>query len=146
MNLLAPLHTIMTPEPITMAPTQSLRDLDEVFKNNNIHHVPVTENDELVGIVSVSDLLLFKKVNDRNSETFNMENFRLKTNTISKIMTSGVAYLNPDDKVNLALELFKKNKFHAIPIVEKQKVVGIVTTHDIIYQLAVDGSAESKYE
>ena len=52
---------------------------------------------------------------------------------IREIMTQELDCLQADDKIITALELFQKNKYHAIPIVkEDDEIVGILTTFDII--------------
>jgi acetoin utilization protein AcuB len=51
-------------------------------------------------------------------------------------MTKGLAKLDPEDRINVALEIFLVNRFHAIPVVKNEELVGIVTTYDIIKTLA----------
>ena len=50
-------------------------------------------------------------------------------------MTQGIATLEPNDRINVALQIFMENLFHAIPVVEDDEVVGILTTYDIIKAL-----------
>ncbi|MDX1665798.1 MAG: CBS domain-containing protein [Saprospiraceae bacterium] len=47
-----------------------------------------------------------------------------------------MAKLSPKDRINVALEIFMENRFHAIPVVSDNELVGIVTTFDIIKELA----------
>jgi acetoin utilization protein AcuB len=61
-------------------------------------------------------------------------------------MTEGVAKLEPYQRVNVALDLFKMNLFHALPVVENDRIIGIVTTFDIIKHLAEDNVAVNTYE
>jgi len=60
---------------------------------------------------------------------------RLNNYNAETIMTSGVGKLEPTDRINVALDIFSKNLFRALPVVEKGKLVGIVTTYDIIKKL-----------
>ena len=66
--------------------------------------------------------------------------------TVKDIMTKRLAKLEPTDKINVALEVFKENLFHALPVVEGDKIVGIVSTFDIIKRLAIDAEATAAYE
>jgi len=48
------------------------------------------------------------------------------------IMVRGLGKLEPDDRINVALEVFSRNWFHALPVVADGELVGIVTTQDVI--------------
>lgn len=61
-------------------------------------------------------------------------------------MTKGIATMSSNERINIALEIFKENIFHAIPIVDEGKLVGIITTHDIIVNLAKDNEAYAEYD
>ena len=61
-------------------------------------------------------------------------------------MTKGIATMNSDERINIALEIFKENLFHAIPVVDKGSLVGIITMHDIIVNLAKDNEAYAEYD
>jgi CBS domain-containing protein len=47
-------------------------------------------------------------------------------------MTRQVATLDPDDSLEMAVGFFRENLFHALPVVDKDKLVGIVTTFDLL--------------
>jgi acetoin utilization protein AcuB len=146
MNLLAPISTIMTKDPITIEASTTLDQLDNIFRQNRIHHLPVVEDDKVVGMISKSDFLLFKRgfFECQVEERYDM--FKLKTHEAREIMTKGVAKLEPTDKINVALEVFKKNFLHSLLIMDQDILVGIVTTHDIIVHLAEEKSAINQYE
>jgi predicted transcriptional regulator len=59
----------------------------------------------------------------------------LKNMRVEEIMSENVIVASPEDTIRTILELFNKNVYHAIPIMEKNKLVGIITTQDIIYTL-----------
>lgn len=145
MNLLAPITTIMTKNLITIEGSETLMKVEEIFKENNIHHLPVTENDKLIGLISKTDFLLFKRGFIDFSTEAKYDQFRLRTHYAKEIMTKGLAKLEPTDKINVALEIFKKNVLHALPVVDNGVLVGMVTTHDIIRHLADDRSAVNQY-
>jgi len=145
MNLLDPVSTLMTVNPIRLSPSDPLVKVKTVFENNHIHHIPVVDEGKLVGIVSKSDFLFFKRGFNNTSVIKKMEEIRLNNYVVKDIMTKGLAKLNPTDKINLALEIFTKNIFHAIPIVDGERLVGILTTHDVIKRLSEDKKAITEY-
>jgi len=146
MNLLAPVSTIMTANPISVSPEDSLQTVNTIFDNHRIHHVPVVLADELVGIVSKSDLSFFKRgfLDDEYNRL--AEDLRLNSYKVKNIMTTGLGKLDKDDRINVVLDVFAKNLFHALLVVDGKKLLGIVTTHDIIKQLADDNRVVNSYK
>ena len=135
----------MTTDIITLSPTSSITDAAQIFQTKKIHHIPICLEDEMVGIVSKSDYLFFRRGFLDNKEDEKIEDIRMNNYQVSYIMTKGIAKLSPDSRINVALEIFKENIFHAIPVVENDKLVGIVTTFDIINHLAEDREAVAEY-
>lgn len=145
MNILHPVSNIMTKELVTLSPTASIAEAAKIFREKKVHHIPIIVNSELVGIVSKSDYLFFRRGFLDNSEDEKIEEIRMNNYQVSYIMTKGIAKLEPSSRISVALEIFKENIFHAIPVVEHSKLVGIITTYDIINQLATDRNAVAEY-
>lgn len=146
MNLLGPVSDIMTKDPITLTPSATIGDAAKIFDEHKVHHIPVTIDNTLLGIVSMSDYLFFRRgfLDDRDDEK--IEDIRMNNYEVSFIMTKGIATMNSDERINIALEIFKENLFHAIPVVDQGALVGIITTHDIIVNLAKDNEAYAEYD
>ncbi len=133
MNILAPVKSIMSSKLITVNPEDKLSRIQEIFDQNNIHHLPVVRFKEIIGLVSKTDFLHFIRGFNQNEEDRFVNEARMRAYTAQDIMTTGLAKLNPNDRINVALELFMVNRFHAVPIVaEGNELVGILTTFDII--------------
>ncbi|MEN0007094.1 MAG: CBS domain-containing protein [Bacteroidota bacterium] len=136
MNVLAPVQTVMTSKLLTVNPKDKLTIVKEIFENNSIHHIPVVRYKEIVGMISKTDFLHFLRGFNRNEEDRFVNEARLRAYNAEDIMTLGLATINPKSRINVALEIFMENRFHAIPVVEGGELVGIVTTHDIIKAIA----------
>jgi CBS domain-containing protein len=132
MNLLNPVSTIMTPNPICVGENESLVAIDKLFKQHRIHHLPVIAEGKLTGIVSKSDFLFFRRGFLTDKEEKLEDEVRLNNYVAKDIMTTKLAKMEPDEKINVALEVFRENLFHAIPVVKDERIVGILTTFDII--------------
>ncbi len=148
MNILAPVSTIMTKELKTVSPTDDLLSVKQIFDSHNIHHIPVVRFKEIVGMISKTDFLAFLMGDEVMGQAprMSMEE-RLKAHKAEEIMTKGLAKLEPDDRINVALELFKLNRFHAIPVVTAAgELVGILTPHDIIKTLAEESVPPTAYQ
>ena len=140
MNILAPISTIMTTKLLTVNPEDKLEKVKEIFDTHKIHHLPVVRYKEIVGIISKSDLLFFLRGLRHGNGEEKMNTVRLQNYKAEAIMTMGIAKMSSTDRIDVALEVFKENLFHAIPIVDEDELVGIVTTYDIIKKLAESNS------
>lgn len=146
MNLLGPVKDIMTANPITLSPSATIGDAAKIFDEHKVHHIPITIGQKLVGIVSMTDYLFFRRgfLDDRDDEK--IEDIRMNNYEVNFIMTKGIARMSSNERINIALDIFKENLFHAIPIVDNDILVGILTTHDIIINLAKDNEAYAEYD
>ncbi len=130
MNAYAPISTIMVTDLVTVNPDENLLAVKKIFDNHAFHHLPVVRFRKIVGIVSKTDFNHFTGGINHAGER---ENTKLLERTkVEDIMTRGLGKLEPDDRINVALEIFSKNWFHALPVVENDELIGIVTTQDVI--------------
>lgn len=139
MDLLAPVSTIMTSNLHTVTPKDSLKTVKEIFDQHRIHHIPVVKYKEMVGIISKTDFLHFLRGYTNNVTDEFINDSRLNAYHAEDIMTTGLARVESTDRINVVLEVFKENLFHAVPVVDDGELVGIVTTFDIIKKLAEQG-------
>ena len=136
MNVLSPVSTIMTTRLKAVNPEDSLERIKAIFDEHGIHHIPVVRYKEILGIISKSDFLHFLHGYAQSDMDKFVEKTRLKTWTAKEIMTEKMAKIDSAEPIRTALELFKINRFHALPVVDDGELVGIVTTYDIIARLA----------
>ena len=135
MNINNPVSSLMSTELKVLEPSDPLQAAKDIFDSSNIHHLPVVDNGGLVGMVSKTDYLYFLKHTDPESQETYVNRLRLKNYKIEEVMTKDVISINPSDTIKAALEIFAENVFHALPIITKGKLVGMITTHDIIFRL-----------
>ena len=134
-SLRIPVAELMTRELLIVEPQDTLEKVRDIFQSNNVHHIPVVdEHGKLTGIISKSD---FNRVNHIltlfDGEKYKEYNNMLyRSMTAAEIMTKQVATVSPDDALSLVADMFKENLFHAVPVVDRGILVGIVTTHDVI--------------
>jgi CBS-domain-containing membrane protein len=136
MNTQLPISTIMTTAVLTLGPKDLMRDVEDIFRKNTIHHIPVVEeNGKLAGIISQTDfykiqhgMTLFKS---KNVESFNST--LMGSLLVEEVMTKQVAALHFNEPINVAVGILQENLFHALPVVDdNHKLVGILTTHDLL--------------
>lgn len=123
----------MTTKLVTVRPSTSAHDIKLLFDKHPFHHLPVVDTGhKLRGIISRKDLANLAYVLSRNTggRTFTEKEYQALT--AEDLMTQYPLSLDPDDTIGLAADIFLANKFHALPIVEDDQLVGIVTTHDLL--------------
>jgi CBS domain-containing protein len=124
----------MTTEMVTVRPSESLQHIRKVFSENTFHHLPVTgAAGELQGIISREDFykVAYVMALGANGKPAN-EAARFDHLCAADIMTKYPLHLDVDDTVGLAADIFLANKFHALPIVEEGRLVGLITSHDLL--------------
>ncbi|TYP97379.1 CBS domain protein [Tenacibaculum adriaticum] len=135
MDKSTPVSIIMTTDLITVNYNDDLTTAAELFKSNNIRHIPVIFNDEILGMLSHTDLMRVSYT--ENIEEVELEVGRVKNSmfTIEQVMANNVVSVSPKTTIKEVAEILAKREFHALPVVEEEKLVGIVTTTDLIKYL-----------
>jgi len=144
MNFTAPISKYMSRKLLTVSSGDKMSLVKEIFDNHRIHHIPVVKYTTLVGIISKTDFLYFIKGMNTPPYDKLITDSRLERYKVEEIMTKGIATLESTDRVNVALQVFSENLFHAIPIVDNEEIVGILTTYDIIKMLLEEDNERMK--
>ncbi len=125
-------HSIMTMDVITSQKEQSLMSLDRIMRSREVHCVPVIEDCKLIGIVCKSDFQLFKRGYHDYEEDAKVNAYRLKAYKVEDIMQEDIITLDIDDEILDAINTFCKYNIRSIPVIDGQKLVGIVSMVDVI--------------
>lgn len=115
-------HSIMSKNLITVTAEMNLHQVRQLFMENNIHHLPVVNENKLIGILTTYDLWK----NEISPSDY-------KSTKVKDVMTKTVAKLDPHDKIGTAAEVFLDHRFHALPVVDDHNnLLGIVTSFDVL--------------
>ena len=128
MNVLLPVSEFMAKDLITVGEGDGLNEVKKIFDDHNIHHIPVVHFKEIKGMISKTDFLAYLKGAGKDADLSKID--------AKKVMTTKLAKLAPQDRVQIAIDLFTLNRFHALPVVDKGELVGLITTHDLIIALS----------
>ncbi len=112
---------IMKTEVLTLGKNATVKDTLSMMTDNHAGSVIIVEGSKIAGIVTEGDILS-KIVNENRS---------LST-TIDKIMTRSVITTNPNEEIVKIAEIMTEKKVKKLPVVLKNKLVGIVTISDIV--------------
>jgi len=110
----------MTKEVITISPDKNIKDLRNLLKENRISGVPVLNGGDLVGVISIEDLIKALANNEMDSK-------------INEKMARNIITLYEDEQIIKAVKKFSQYDFGRFPIINRAgKLVGILTQKDII--------------
>jgi len=122
MNILRKVSEVMSTNLVTVMASTPLTEAKSLFGEYNIHHLPVvTAAGELIGMLSQSDFLKLLEADDAT--------------IVGDIMTEGLAKLDLHDTIRTAANVLSLNRFHALPVVDGEKLVGVITTLDLVHLL-----------
>ena len=121
---------VMTKDPLTVTPNETIGQADELMNTNRIRQLPVAQEKELVGIVTDRDIRSF--LSGSLLESPEARERALNTE-VREIMTTEPITVSPDDDLQEAVELMIDEKIGGIPVVdEAEGLVGIVTYVDVL--------------
>ena len=126
-----PVSHIMTDHVYTVQLRSRLTDAITIIQKHHIHHLPVTKNEEIVGMLSSNDIdrLTFGGIFDEQER---IDDAIINMLSISQVMTTVIKTVDVNCSIKEVAEIFAESGFHALPVMEGKKLRGIVTTTDVI--------------
>ncbi len=132
-----PISRIMSSGAITLRPGDPISKARRLMRECAVHHLPVVNGQELLGIVSFSDVLRVSFGDAFGTDERAVDATLDHTMTIEQIMSKSPSTLKKDARIRDAAEVLSKGDFHAVPIVDAdgKTLVGVVTSTDLIRYL-----------
>ena len=141
---------IMTKAVITVSPEMDVRRFAELLVEKNISGVPVVDGDgKLLGVALEEGLIVQDKKVHVPTFFFFLSGFftigeaqfedelqKLSATTVAGIMVKNIPVLSPQTPVTEAATMIVEKNLHFFPVVDKNKVVGVVTKKDIVRAIA----------
>jgi CBS domain-containing protein len=119
---------IMTSDVITTTSDIDVVYAFEKLMKHKISSLPVVEDDELVGIITATDV----------GHNLILDKYELGT-SVDEIMIKSVSTVSPEDSLETAINIMKEGAssgiLNQLPVVEDGKLVGIISDGDIIQEI-----------
>ncbi|MGU9938467.1 CBS domain-containing protein [Empedobacter brevis] len=128
-----PVAQIMTKVLIAVPANKKISEVNELFKEYNIRHIPVTVGTKLIGVISKNDV---SKLGygvgeiDQNALNTMYDTYELKDVMVKEPVT-----VSSETNIKDVAEILSEQSFHSLPVVDNNEVVGIVTTTDLVKYL-----------
>ncbi|TDQ22826.1 CBS domain-containing protein [Tenacibaculum caenipelagi] len=130
-----PVSVIMTKEVITLSSTDDLMTAEKLFKKERIRHIPVVSGNEIKGMLSYTDLLRISFADAIDENETDVDTVVYNMFTIDQVMAKNLVTVSSTTTIKEVAEILAKKEFHALPVVDGNELVGIVTTTDLINYL-----------
>jgi len=115
------LSEIMTRDVQSIENTSTVQQAAQLMKKLNVGCIPVTENGRVVGIITDRDVVM-RNVADGKTP----ENTR-----VDEVMSKSLITATPDMDVHRAADMMAQNQIRRLPVLEKDRMVGIVSIGDL---------------
>lgn len=116
------IQKIMTTNPSTIEPKQSVVEAARIMKQEDAGVVPVTENGRLTGMVTDRDIAIRVVAEGKDPQS----------TTVGEIASTNLVTLDPQQDLDEALRLMAQHQVRRLPVVEEDgRLVGVVAQADI---------------
>ena len=126
----------MSKKVVTAKPNTSIFEAEKTMIQHGFRRLPIVQNEKLIGIVTVMDILRFFG----SSHVFNHLQFRTITQVLQTkildIAVRDIVAVGPEVDVGQAAKLMRDRKVGALPVVQKKRLVGIITERDFFKLIA----------
>jgi len=124
----------MTPDPIFVSPDDNFHQAIHILRKQKVRHLPVLENNRLVGIVVEKDLLSNQPSQATTLSLYEIYSL-LEMLRIRQIMSKPVITVEGDCPLEDAARIMVDNKISCLPVMDDEKLVGIITETDVFKAL-----------
>lgn len=130
-----PISQIMTTKVVTLTTKDDLVTAEETFKKHRIRHIPIVKGDSILGMLSYTDLMRISFADAVDEDEHDVDTMVYNMFNIEQVMVKDVVSVPPTSTVKEVAQFLSQKEFHALPIVDGDKLLGIVTTTDLIRYL-----------
>jgi CBS domain-containing protein len=121
------IRDVMTPNPKTVSPNDTIQNAARIMRDEDTGVVPVCEGDRAVGIVTDRDIVVRAIAEDGQLNR-----------RVCDIASTNVIAATPDMSTREAAELMSEHQVRRLPVVEGERLVGIVSLGDLAVKEAKD--------
>jgi len=124
----------MTKKVFTISPDDSLIDAASLLKEKKIKHLPVLKDERIVGILSDRDIKEHYPSKSTSLDIFEIHYLFAKAK-VRDVVKTKVITTTPDTPIEVAAILMNDHNIGCLPVIEKDRLVGIISDRDIFKSL-----------
>ena len=115
---------VMTSNPTSCSSRDSVADAARAMAKEDVGPIPVVDGERLVGLLTDRDIVVRVVAEGRDPQS----------TTVGEVASTDLSTVSPDDDLDRALQLLAERRVRRLPVVEGDKLVGIVAQADIARQ------------
>lgn len=125
---------LMATHVVTIGRNDDLRLADDTMTERRIRHIPVLEEGKIVGVVTQRDVFKAQMSSTMGYGEKGQRAF-LHTVPVKEIMTHPVVTVTPETPVTEAIDLLLTQGIGCLPVVQDERLIGIVTKTNLLQRL-----------
>lgn len=114
----------------------------QIMAKHRVNQLPVVEGEKLVGIVTDRDIRDAYPTSIMINRAKEIDKFA-ESYTVEEVMAYNVMSVRPQTPLAAAIKLLRRHRIGSLPVVEKKKLVGIITRSDILDFILSGGSLKT---
>jgi len=135
-----PISTLMRANVLTVSPQTALGDIIDLFRRRRIRHVPVVSGERVLGMISDRDVRkALGESSIRDMMAQESGDYFVAPRVASELMTANVFSVPFSATLRGALSGMLDHRVHSLPVMDGDRLVGIVTQTDFVKAIARDG-------
>lgn len=129
------ISAIMTENVLTcdLKQNMGLKEVRDILEKEDIRHMPVVYGNDLRGIISMTDIQRISYGGNFGQGDVDEAIFDMLT--VERVMSHNVETIDIETTIKEAAEKLARGEYNALPVTQDEKLVGIVTTTDLIEYL-----------
>lgn len=122
----------MCSEVVQATPETNLNEIAKLMDTNHVGCIPICKEEKVVGFVTDRDIVTRAIASNKDCNN----------TKVSDIMNTNIVKTTPDTELGAAIEVMEKNQIRRLPVIEDNKIVGMLTIADLTYGLDCDEMGE----
>jgi CBS domain-containing protein len=122
----------MTPNPRSIAPSATVGDAARLMRTEDVGSLPVVQDGRLIGMVTDRDIAMRAVAEGKDPQT----------TTVGEIASGELVTVQPEESMDEALRLMARHQVRRLPVVEQDRLVGIVAQADVALEAESERAAD----
>ena len=137
--------SVMNSNIIPIESNYTLGQAAEIFNEMKVRHLPVVRNNKVIGMIGESDIERVVSAYKFCVENANINPSALECVPVTQIMSKNIVHIQSHQTIEEAAEILTERAFRALPVLNGDKLVGIISTTTLMEYVVHEMNATGVY-